>query len=301
LPHDAVSGVLPALSNEGKLLMASKSSISVAPDGNGGTYAAIRQPLSSQPDASVLIDMRSRGIQYVHAYCVDNCLVRIADPVFMGYCIAKRAACGVKVVKKLDPRESVGVLALKGDAYSVVEYSELSADKAGAIDELTGELAFRAANIANHFYTVDFLDSVEEMESKMAFHIARKKIPTIDMSTGELIKPSEPNGMKLELFVFDVFPFTKQLEILEVGREDEFSPLKNGPGTKSDNPETSKRDLLAMHARWLKEAGAEVADGVEVELSPAITYSGEGLAAVKGLRITKSGSPETIEELKALA
>src|SRR4051812_16035611 len=174
--HDTGTGVLPALSNDGKLLMSSKSSVSVAPDGNGGLYAAIRQPLScSQPDVSVLTDMQSRGIQYVHVYGVDNCLVRIADPVFLGYCIDKQAACGVKVVKKLDARESVGVLALKGDAYSIVEYSELSEDKAAAIDESTGELAFRAANIVNHFYTIDFLDSIEAMESKMAFHIARKK------------------------------------------------------------------------------------------------------------------------------
>lgn len=293
-------GVLPALSNEGKLLMSTKSSIAVAPDGNGGLYAAIRQPLSTRPEASVLIDMRERGVKYVHAYCVDNCLVRVADPVFVGYCIEKGAACGAKVVKKLNAHEKVGVLALKGDGYSVVEYSELSKEKAEAIDQTTGGLAFRAANIANHFYTTDFLDSVEAMENRMAFHIARKKIPTIHMETGEPINPTEPNGMKLELFVFDVFPFTQRLEVLEVGREDEFSPLKNGPGTNSDNAETSRTDLLAMHARWLKEAGAEIEDGVEIELSPRITYSGEGLEGIKGWKFVKSGAAESLDELESL-
>jgi UDP-N-acetylglucosamine/UDP-N-acetylgalactosamine diphosphorylase len=220
--------------------------------------------------------------------------------VFIGYCIDKGAACGAKVVKKLTAHESVGVLALKGDVYSVVEYSELSKEMAEIIDQSTGDLAFRAANIANHFYTTDFLDSVEAMETEMVFHIARKKIPTIDMETGEFIKPTEPNGMKLELFVFDVFPFTKRLEVLEVGREDEFSPLKNGPGSTSNNAETSRNDLLAMHARWLRAAGAELDDGVQVELSPAITYSGEGLESVQGWKFVRSGAAETVDQLKAL-
>ncbi len=281
--------------------MASKSSVAVAPDGNGGLYAAIRQPLSpSTPSTSVLTDMRARGIAHVHTYCVDNSLVRVADPLFLGYCISQGASCGAKVVKKLYAHESVGVLCLKGDAFAVVEYSEISKEQAEAIDQETGEIAFRAANIVNHYYTTDFLDSIEAMESRMAFHIARKKIPTLDLGSGEPIKPSSPNGMKLELFVFDVFPFTKQLSVLEVGREDEFSPLKNAPGGASDCPETSRRDLLAMHKRWLEAAGADVPEGIEIELSPRLTYSGEGLETFKGATFSRSGAVESVDELKAL-
>ena len=131
----------------------------------------------------------------------------------------------------------------------------------------------------------------------MAFHIARKKIPSVAIDSGV---QGKTDGMKLEMFVFDVFPFTERFAVLEVAREEEFSPLKNAPGTKADNPETSRRDLLAQQKRFLEEAGATVSAGVEVELSPLLTYSGEGLEAVKGKALTKSGHAETLEELASL-
>lgn len=292
-------GVLPALSDDGKLLLSSPSSVAVAPDGNGGLYAALRRPLSSHTSQSVLSDLRARRIDYIHAYCVDNCLVRVADPVFIGCCIFRSAAAGAKVVRKLVPTESVGVLAKRGETFAVVEYSELSKEKA---EQRTadGQLAFRAANIANHFYTTSFLESVEAMEKRMAFHIARKKIPTVDLCSGKLLKPETPNGMKLELFVFDVFPFTRSLCVLEVDRAEEFSPLKNAPGSKADCPETSRRDLLAQQRRWLTEAGADVPEGVEVEVTAEVTYAGEGLDFVRGKRFTQSGVLRQVEDVAGL-
>src|SRR6267378_2533562 len=127
---------------EGKVLLDSPSHVAVAPDGNGGLYAATRGPLS--PSGTVLSDLGKRKVLYVHAYCVDNCLVRVADPVFLGYCITKQADCAAKVVPKAHPTESVGVVARRGDKFSVVEYSEISSEQAERRDPRTGELAFRA-------------------------------------------------------------------------------------------------------------------------------------------------------------
>ncbi|KAI0640056.1 nucleotide-diphospho-sugar transferase [Trametes polyzona] len=293
-------GTLPCLTMDGKVLLESRSRVAVAPDGNGGLYAALRRPLSpSDKSRTVLSDLERRNIRYIHSYCVDNCLVRIADPVFLGYGIQKQADCAAKVVPKAYPTESVGVVARRGDKFSVIEYSEISREQAERRDA-KGELAFRAGNIANHFYTLDFLRAVEAFEDELAFHIARKKIAHVDLASGELVKPTTPNGMKLEMFVFDVFPFTKHFAVLEVARADEFSPLKNAPGTGADDPDTSRRDLLAQHRRFLEAAGAKVLDGVEIELSPLVTYAGEGLESVKGKTFSRSGYVESVEELDAL-
>ncbi|PFH52257.1 hypothetical protein AMATHDRAFT_74318 [Amanita thiersii Skay4041] len=294
-------GTLPCLTMEGKVLLETPSRIAVAPDGNGGLYAATRAPLAvSDKTHTVLSDLKRRNILYVHAYCVDNCLVRVADPVFLGYSIQKQVDCAAKVVPKTQPTESVGVVARRGSKYSVVEYSEISQEEAERRDPATGELMFRAGNIANHFYTTAFLDQVETFEEQLAFHIARKKIPTVDMDTGRSLKPLKPNGLKLEMFIFDVFPFTERFAVLEVDRKEEFSPLKNAPGTGSDDPDTSRNDLLAQHKRFLERAGATVEDGVLIEISPLVTYSGEGLESVKGKRFTNSGHVEHVEELDVL-
>jgi UDP-N-acetylglucosamine/UDP-N-acetylgalactosamine diphosphorylase len=286
---------------DGKVLLESPCRVAVAPDGNGGLYAATRAPLvSTEKSHTVLSDLEKRKILYVHAYCVDNCLVRVADPVFVGYCINKQADCAAKVVPKSSPKESVGVVACRGSKFSVVEYSEISEEQAERRDTETGELTFRAGNIANHFYTTSYLNEVESFEDDLAYHIARKKISHVDLENGQSVKPSKPNGMKLEMFVFDVFPHTKRFSVFEVARNEEFSPLKNAPGTGSDDPGTSRRDLLAQHARFLGRAGATLKEGVEIEISPRVSYAGEGLEGAKGKSFTKSGLVEELEELDAL-
>lgn len=295
IPYYIHAGVLPALTNDGKIFLESKSSVAVAPDGNGGIYAALRSTSATGKGYSVLSDMKKRNIQFLYAYCVDNCLACVGDPVFIGHCISQGAQCGTKVVKKLLPEESVGVVALKDKKWNVIEYSEISKDLSEAKDPNSDQddLLFRAANIANHFYNISFLDKVGELSSSMAYHIARKKIAHVDLESGQVVKPEKPNGMKLELFIFDVLPFlnstTAEHAILEVNRKFEFSPLKNGPGTSSDNAATSRRDLLQLHRKWLTDNGANLDADTEVELSPLVSFAGEGLESVSG-RSIKSGS-----------
>ncbi|ORY28716.1 nucleotide-diphospho-sugar transferase [Rhizoclosmatium globosum] len=279
-------GVLPAFTMDGKILMEDKGVVATAPDGNGGIYKALRRE-------GVLADLERRGIPYIHAYCVDNCLVKVADPVFIGYCVSKNAKCGVKVVPKQRASEPVGVVCLRDHKFAVVEYSEIPAELSNQLKDDGKTLMYNAANIANHFYTTEFLNSIEEMEKTMEFHVAKKKIKHIDLATGTLIVPTANNGIKLELFIFDVFPFVEKLAVLETPRKEEFSPLKNGPGSKDgDSPDTSRADVLAQHKRFIEAAGGTVVG--DVELSPLVTYGGEGLDKLNGVALQ---GPKNIESL----
>ena len=48
-----------------------------------------------------------------------------------------------------------------------------------------------------------------KQETQLRYHVAKKKIPALDANGIHVSKPTEINGIKLERFVFDVFPFSK--------------------------------------------------------------------------------------------
>jgi UDP-N-acetylglucosamine/UDP-N-acetylgalactosamine diphosphorylase len=284
-------GVLPCISMEGKILLESKHKVAVAPDGNGGLYSALI-------GSGIVGDMEKRGIQHIHAYCVDNCLVRVADPTFIGFSAEQDVSIATKVVRKRNAKESVGLILQKNGKPDVVEYSEIDQETAEAKDPKNSELLkFRAANIVNHYYSFEFLNSIPAWMHKLPHHIAKKKIPTVD-EKGAAFKPEKPNGIKLEQFVFDCFPFLEmdKFACMEVKREDEFSPLKNAKGTGEDDQDTSRKDILLQGKRFLEGAGAVVTsekpdEGVEV--SPLISYGGEGLDFLNGRTVK---APAVIEK-----
>lgn len=262
-------GSLPCFEHDGKIILDQKHRIARAPDGNGGIYRAMKQQ-------GILADMSKRGVLYVHAHSVDNILTKVADPVFVGYCVKESADCAAKVVEKSSPAEAVGVVAIVDGKYQVVEYSEIST-KTTEMRNSDGRLTFSAGNICNHFFTSAFLQKIgDTYEQELKLHVAKKKIPFID-NAGKRLTPDKANGIKIEKFVFDVFEFAQKFVAMEVPRDEEFSALKNADSAGKDCPATAKADLYRLHKKYVEVAGGLV-HGEECEISPFVSYAGENLA-----------------------
>ncbi|KAF9416734.1 UDP-N-acetylglucosamine pyrophosphorylase [Podila epigama] len=248
-------GVIPCFDKEGKFLLQNKHSIATAPNGNGGLYWALYSE-------GVLDQLAKRGVEYVHTYSVDNILIRVGDPIGFGHAIAHNADVTAKVMPKSMATEPLGVICRSNGKIKVVEYSEMDPVLAARTDPKTGELLYRQGNICNQITSLPFLQRIptilEDPKRRhvLAYHLASKKIPHIDLKTGHHVHPTEPNGVKLELFVFDVFTLAERFACLEVERASEFSPMKNAKGL--DSPSTCCRDLEALHLRWFHEAGGQV-------------------------------------------
>ncbi|XP_022902179.1 UDP-N-acetylhexosamine pyrophosphorylase-like protein 1 [Onthophagus taurus] len=269
-------GVIPCFDFNGRIFLENRHNIALAPDGNGGIYKALAK-------SGALSDMEKRGVRYVHAHSVDNILTKVADPIFMGYCISKNADCGAKVVCKSTPTEAVGVVCLVDEKFQVVEYSEITEKTAHLTDD-KGDLLFNAGNICNHFFSTKFLRTVvNEFESQLKLHVAKKKIPHIN-NNGEIVKPTSPNGIKIEKFVFDIFQFTDNFVTWEVPRHKEFSALKNADDAGVDCPSTARKHLFNLHKTYLQNAGA-IVEIDEIEISPLLSYGGEDLNHFNGQTI----------------
>ncbi|MBF0433571.1 MAG: UDPGP type 1 family protein [Fibrobacteria bacterium] len=220
--HFILQNMMPAVDKNGKIILADKHKISLSPDGNGGCFQALIQGGS-------LAEMKQNGVEYFFFYGVDNALIKMMDPLFIGYTIASGQQIGCKVVEKMNPEEKVGLLMLENGKPKVIEYSDMPGDLLFE-KNARNRLKFSNGNIMMHLFKVDFIEQFGK--ERLPYHRAHKAIAYID-DKGCVIKPDSPNGYKFEQFVFDVFPRAGGVAALAVKREEEFAPVKNRTGVDS--------------------------------------------------------------------
>ena len=257
-------GTMPAVDIEsGQLLLAEKHKLFLSPNGHGGTIAAL-------DDSGALHDMQQRGVEQLFYLQVDNPLVPICDPALIGYHILASSELASLTVAKQEPKDKLGNFAMIDGRLNVIEYSDLPDDVAELRDD-QGGLKFWAGSIAVHIFERALLERAIEIKDTLPFHIARKKVPHVG-SDGTLVTPSEPNALKFEKFIFDLLPAAARPIVVEYAEQSCFAPLKNAPGAPKDTAEYVQRMMLDQHRQWLESAGAELAAGVDVEISPLYAF-----------------------------
>lgn len=275
-------GVMPVVDAvSGELLLAGPGELLLSPDGHGGMPAALQV-------CGAFDDLRRRGVDLLFYMQVDNPLVAVCDPEFLGHHLLAGSELSTQVVAKRTPLDRVGNVVSIDGRVQIIEYSDLPEDAARQLLP-DGTLKLWAGNIAVHAFDVGLLERMSDGEHELPFHLARKKAPYFDVS-GRRVEPFKPNAIKFEQFIFDLLPFARHAIVVEVDEARNFAPLKNEPGALRDSPETVQAQMAALHAEWLREAGVEAPPGVVVEISPRFALDAAELATKlrPGLRLTES-------------
>lgn len=264
--------ILPSITPEGRLILKNAEHIVSNPDGHGGSLKAIWE-------SGLLQKLEKRGVKKIFYCHIDNPLVKVLDPFFLGCHITKKADFSLKTVKKL-PDEKVGTFVYSGGKASVVEYIEIPEILKEAKNR-RGELIFNKANIGVHIINTGFISSLNKKGFALPYHRQRKKVALPDTKKMEI--------WKFETFVFDAMPFAKKVLCIETKREEEFAPLKNKEG--KDSPAEVKQKMVSLYKTWLNAAGIEIKADAAVEISPLFACSKkEFIMKMKGKKaaITKN-------------
>lgn len=260
--HFFKQGLCPVIDFEGKLMLEPKGLIAMAPDGHGGCLKALASN-------GLLEKMEKSGKDIISYFQVDNPLVKCIDPFFIGLHIASDAEMSCKVVRKRNPEERVGIFCLEERIIKVVEYTHVSKEMLEKKDSY-GNLIYSAGNAGVHLMDREFVRRMNDF-GKMNLYQTRKKMPYIDPEQSIVI-PEEPNAFKFEQLIFDILPEARNVVLMEIVREEEFSPIKNAQGT--DSLESFKKSQLSQYVEWFKKVGIEIPcgeDGIplfNIEISP---------------------------------
>ncbi len=264
-------GAMPAIDYKGKLLLAAKNSLALAPDGHGGTLLALRR-------SGCLDRMKSDGVKYISYFQVDNPLVSVVNPLFIGLHALQESEMSALMLAKTEPFEKLGNFCVSDDKLMIIEYSDLPENLAKARNA-DGSLKFIAGSPAIHVLSRKFVSELtKEGRLKLPWHRADKKIKFVD-DDGKLLTPKENNGIKLESFIFDALPLAEKTMVLEAAREEEFAPAKNKTGI--DSVESCREMLIERDAKRLERVGIKVprnAAGkslVKIEISPLAVIDDE--------------------------
>ncbi len=237
-------GTLPAFDLEGKAILSAPDSLALSANGHGGSFAALK-------DSGALDDMRRRGVSILSYWQVDNPLVKLFDPLFIGMHELSGSEMSSRALIKRDPLEKLGHFCQLGEQTIIVEYSDMP-EKLLYANDASGQLLYRAGSPAIHLLSCEFIRRLTDGSLDFQPHKALKKVSFVD-NNGNEQEPTQANAVKLEFFLFDALPLAKNPLIFAADRLEQFAPIKNVTG--EDSPDTCRQALLQRSARWFEQAG----------------------------------------------
>ena len=150
--------LLPTVTAEGSLILKDEVRLFTNPDGHGGSLKALHK-------SGLLSELVQKGFSELFYCQVDNPLVKIADPIFLGYHRISESEFSLKVLRRRNEAEKIGVYALLDGKPGVIEYSDLAPGNACLT---AGEdMRFWAGSIAIHVLALSFVERLNRQGFKL--------------------------------------------------------------------------------------------------------------------------------------
>lgn len=176
----------------------------------------------SMKNTGVLQDAKNKDIEWIFVTPVDNPLMELIDPIFIGIAKLEGYEMIGKSIVRTDPTQKNGVFCKINGKVNVMEYTEIPKELMEKQNE-DGNLYLRFAHINCNMFSIDTIDKILKID--IPYHIANKKSKYLNIN-GNLVEPTEPNCFKYEKFIFDYFPHIEKVGIFAVNRNLEYEPIK---------------------------------------------------------------------------
>lgn len=225
---------LPIIDISGNLILEEIYKVKEASNGNGDVF-------NSMKINGILDNMKKKNIKWVSFCGVDNVILDIVDPLFLGLTIAHNKLIASKTLFKKDVNDKDWIFVRKNNKPAIIDCNYLSPEMKIATDE-NGKYLYRETNMLAHLFNISAIEKV--CNKKLIYHRAFKKNNFVN-EEGMKQVPEKPNTFKFETFIFDAFSLFNDIELLRVNEEDEFAPIKDFTGPH--NPEVAKELYEKKH------------------------------------------------------
>lgn len=230
-PKDSVKffsqSQLPLIDINGNLILEETYKIKEASNGNGDVFESLKRH-------NIIQDMKNKNIKWIFFSGVDNVILDIVDPVFIGITADSNTLISSKTLLKKDVNAPDWIFARRNGKPAIINSSHLNDDMKIAKDE-NGYDLYREINMLAHLFNISAIEFIANRN--FPYHRAFKKNTFVNDEGMKQI-PESPNTFKFETFIFDAFSYFDDMILLRVKDDDEFAPIKdfNGP----HNPEIAK-------------------------------------------------------------
>ena len=204
---------LPLLNKEGKIILDNVYTAKEGSNGNGDIFKAFYK--------SGLLRTTSK-IKWFTISGIDNILLEIVDPIFLGLTLSNKSKVAAKSIAKKAIDDKDWVFANVNNRPNILNPQNLTTEMLKSKNNI-GKYNYNQINILSHIF--DKKSFIKAINLKLPYHRAFKKNDYIN-EEGVKTVPSAPNSFKFEKFIFDAFKVSKNFTLLEVKKEDEFAPIK---------------------------------------------------------------------------